>query len=189
MGVYLSHTAIEINQIWRVSPFFLLIGAGHVQMLILCCLAVGSRPTGRRTKSGGIRNAWTEFFSGLQGPSFRFHSAASMARDIETCQIQEALRVICWVMSGRPYPESIRSMGMVYLPFIYHKNHQSMWGSIPVPWILWFFGTECTCHASKTWQNHLTNPPQRTLTQLAVYTTYIPLIYCQLDSYMLPTTY
>ena len=27
------------------------------------------------------------------------------------------------------------------------------------------------------------------ITQLAVYTTYIPLIYCQLDDYILPTTY
>ena len=126
-------------------------------MLILCCLAVAVE---RRTKSGGIRNAWTQFFSGLPGVQLSASQRISQWHETSRFrQIQEALRVIWWVMRGRPYPESIRSMGTVYLPFIYHKNHQSMWGKYSRPMDpMVFLELSVPVMPPETWQNHLTNP-------------------------------
>ena len=51
------------------------------------------------------------------------------------------------------------------------------------------YGIQAQCFIDSVGFGGLKKAVQGKTTQLAVYTTYLPLIYCQLGDYMWPTTY
>ena len=75
-------------------------------------------------------------FEAYSSPAFFKNGSFERASDGE--KSVSVFSCICLSTSSIEVWEShILSMGLVCLPYIYHKNQQNMYVDIPVPWMVW----------------------------------------------------